>query len=48
MSNKGSVIIIGGGSFGISAAIELHQRGWEVDVRHQSTIATSTDEIAGR
>ena len=32
MSNTGRVIIIGGGSFGMSAAIELRQRGWEVDV----------------
>ena len=32
MRNRGSVIIVGGGSFGISAAIELHHRGWKVDV----------------
>jgi glycine/D-amino acid oxidase-like deaminating enzyme len=32
MSNRRRVIVVGGGSFGISAAIELHQRGWEVDV----------------
>jgi len=32
MSNKGRVIIVGGGSFGLSAAIELNRRGWKVEV----------------
>ena len=32
MAARRRAIIVGGGSFGISAAIELHQRGWGVDV----------------
>ena len=32
MTSFPKVILVGGGSFGISAALELHQRGWLVDV----------------
>lgn len=32
MRNKRHVIVVEDGSFGISAAIELRHRGWEVDV----------------
>jgi len=47
MPNPRSVIIVGGGSFGISAAIELHYRGWEVDIFDPGSIphplAATTD-----
>ncbi len=42
-----SVVVVGGGIFGITAALELHARGWKVDVLEQGSVphpdAASTD-----
>ncbi len=46
-SAQRSVVIVGGGIFGITAALELHARGWRVDVLEQGSVphpdAASTD-----
>jgi glycine/D-amino acid oxidase-like deaminating enzyme len=46
-SARQSIVIVGGGVFGITAALELHARGWQVTVLDQGRVphphAASTD-----
>jgi glycine/D-amino acid oxidase-like deaminating enzyme len=45
--SRQSILVLGGGCFGLTAAIELHARGWEVTLIDQGRIphsaAASTD-----